>query len=179
MDKTKSQTNLYCLGRDKDIIKKTFLQDENIVNLLLPNYDADTSKCDLETILDSYIFDTIAVDNTQLEAKVYICMDTYVTKIDSDSVKEIGIVVRVFCHGDLLKLPNKEKAKYIKFGYFGNRIDMLIDAIDRCLNGKRDMGIGRLRLRPRSPIEIIQPVNGYYGKSLTYLVSDFNTLNKI
>lgn len=179
MDKTKNQTNLYCLGEDKEIIKKVFLQDEDIIGLLLPEHNPGTFNDDLETVLEKHIFDTIAVDNTQFEAKVYICMDTYVTEVDSDAIKEIGIIIRVFCHKDLLKTSNKDKIKYIKLGYFGNRIDMLIDAIDRCLNGKRGVGIGRMRLRPRSPVEIIQPTNDYYGKSLTYLVSDFNALNKI
>jgi hypothetical protein len=51
---------------------------------------------------------------------------------------------------------------------------MLIDAIDRNLNGLRGIGLGKLRLVPRNPIRIYQPSATHYGKSLEYVVSDFN-----
>ena len=177
MDASKGQTNLYCLGMDKEIIIKTFMENSNIVSLLMPDYNELTATQDLDILLKDHIYDTISIDNTQGVARVYICIEAYVPSVDGDAIKEIGIVINVFCPDSLKTLSKLEKVKYIsEQPFYGNRIDVLTDAIDRCLNGKRGIGIGKLRLKPRSPIGIYQPVNNYYGKSMEYIVSDFNTV---
>lgn len=178
MDMTKNQTNLYPLGKNKDIVIKTFQDNEDIVSLILPSYNEDTAIEDLDVILKRHLFKTISIDNTQLDAKTYICVETYVPEIENDAIKKIGIVINAFTHESLIDLSQSEQVKYFKKGFYGNRIDVLIDAIDRCLNGKRNVGLGRLRLRPRSPIGIHQPANGYYGKSLEYIISDFNSIDE-
>jgi hypothetical protein len=96
--------------------------------------------------------------------------------VENDSIKDIGLIINVFCHSSLLDCSTSEKAKFYKFGLYGNRIDMLSDVIDRNLNGLRGIGLGKLRLVPRNPIKIYQPSNKYYGKSLEYVVSDFNDI---
>lgn len=176
MDMRKNQLNLYPLGRDKEIISKTLSEDEDIIALLIPDYDSLTTTEDLDVILKQHLYKTIAVDNTQGESRAYICIETYVPSVENDSIKEIGIVINVFCATNLLELSDSDNEKFLKKGFFGNRLDMLIDGIDRCLNGKRGIGIGKLRLRPRNPIVIYQPVNGYYGKSLEYIIYDFNDI---
>lgn len=179
MDITKNQINLYSLGKDKDIIIKTFSSNLDIIDLLLPDYNPDTAAEDLDVILKRHLYKTITVDNTQGDSRAYICVETYVPSADSDTIKEIGIIINVFCHDSMLELSSIDAIKFVKSGFYGNRIDMLIDAIDRCLNGKSGIGIGKLRLKPRTPIGIYQPVNGYYGKSLDYIVTDFNTVHRI
>jgi hypothetical protein len=104
-------------------------------------------------------------------------MDTYIPLVENFSIKEIGIVINVFCENSLIDLSTTDKNKFVKKGYFGNRVDMLIDAIDRCVNGKTGVGIGKIKLKPRNPIGIYKPQNGYYGKSLEYTVTDFNDIN--
>lgn len=178
MDMTQNQTNLYPLGKDKDIVIKTFMKNEDMVSLILPNYDEATATEDLDVILKEHLFKTISIDNAQIEKKVYVCVETYVPEIENDAIKKIAIIINVFAHQSLIDLSVKEQAKFLTKGYYGNRVDMLIDVIDRCLNGKRNVGLGRLRLRPRNPIGILQPVNGYYGKSLEYIISDFNSIDE-
>lgn len=176
---TKNQRNLYCLGKDKDIVLKTLSKNEDLIRLLLPTYNPETTTEDLDVILQNHMYDTITIDNSQGKARAYICVEAFVTHVESDVIKEIGIIINVFCHESLIHLDKMEKVKYVKAGYYGNRIDALIDCVDRCLNGKRGVGIGRVRLRPRTPIEIYRSENGYYGKSLNYIVSDFNTIDKL
>jgi len=178
MNVTKNQINLYPLGKDKDIIIKTFSENEDIISLILPTYNKETATEDLDIILKRHLYKTIEIDNTQGDSKVYICVETYIPLVDSDTIKEIGIVINVFCHESLLDLSQAETIKSISKGLFGNRIDQTIDLIDRCLNGKQDMGIGKLRLRNRNPIGIYQPKNNYYGKSMEYVLTDFNVLHK-
>jgi hypothetical protein len=179
MSLAQNQKNLYLLGKDKDIILETFMEDEDIVSLLIPEYNPLTATEDLDIILQDHIYDTIDIDNTQGKARAYICIEAYVPTVESDSIKEIGIVINVFCHDSLKKISSAEKVKFVSKGYFGNRIDMLIDAIDRCLNGKRGLGLGKLRLKPRNPIGLFKTTNQYYGKSMEYTVSDFNVIHNI
>jgi hypothetical protein len=172
----RNQINLFPLGKDKDILVKSFSADENLVSLLMPNYNPSTATEDLDIILKDHIYKTISIDNTEGESRAYICIDTYVPTIEGDFIKEIGIVINVFCHRSLIDLSSAENNKFVKLGLFGNRIDMLVDCIDRILNGKTGIGIGKVRLRPRNPIGIYTPTNGYYGKSMEYVVTDFNNL---
>lgn len=179
MDTTKNQTNLFPLGKNKEIIARTLATNEDFISIVLPTYDPATATEDPDVILKNHIFKTISVDNTQFEAKMYICIETYVPEIQNDSIKDIAIVINVFAPNSLINLTDVEAIKFNKLGFYGNRIDICIDIIDRCLNGKRNVGLGRLRLKPRQPIGILQPSNGYYGKSMEYIISDFNTVNKI
>lgn len=179
MDMTKNQTNLYPLGKNKDTLVKILSKDSNLVYLLVPDYDPATSTQDLDAILKQHIFKTVSIDNTAIEAKAYICIDTYVPFVDNDCIKEIGIVINVFCHNSLIDLTTAENNKMVKLGYYGNRVDQILDCVDRCLNGKRGIGLGRLRLNPRNPVTIIQPTNGYYGKRIEYSIRDFNSIDEV
>ena len=179
MNLENNQRNLYPLGKDKDIILKTFAGDENIVSLILPKYNPDTATEDLDIILKRHLYDRISIPEFQPEAKTYICVESNVISVNNDSIKDIGLIINVFSHESLIELSRDEKSKFINMGLFGNRVDCIIDCIDRCLNGKRDMGIGRLRLKPTRPVGILQPTNSFYGKSLEYIISDFNTQLKI
>lgn len=176
MDYSRNQRNLFPLGKDKDILVKALSTDENLVSLLVPDYDSTTATQDLDVILQEHIYKTISIDNTQGESRAYICIETYVPTADSDFIKEIGIVINVFCHDNLINLTSTENNKMVKLGYYGNRIDQILDCIDRLINGKSGVGIGKVRLRPRNPIGIYTPTNGYYGKSMEYVVTDFNDL---
>jgi hypothetical protein len=179
MDMTKNQLNMYPLGRDKELIVKTLSSNSDLVYLLLPNYDPLTATQDLDIILKEHIYKTISIDNTEGESRAYICIETYIPYVENDCIKEIGIVVNIFCHKSLINLTTLENNKMVKLGYYGNRIDQLLDCIDRCLNGKRGIGLGRLRLKPRNPVTIYQPSNGYYGKSIEYTISDFNSIDEV
>lgn len=178
MDMTKNQTNLYPLGKDKDLIIKELSKDLNLVGLLIPGYDPKACTTDLDILLKEHIYKTVSIENTEIAAKSYICIETYVSNVVDDAVKDIGIIINVFCHKSLVDLPTADNNKMVKNGYAGNRVDQIVDCIDRNLNGKLGMGIGRIRLKPRTPITIIQPANGYYGKCIEYIVSDFNAIRE-
>lgn len=176
MDTTKNQTNFYPLGKDKDILVETFQSDDNIVSLLIPNYNPNTNTIDKDILLKNFIYKTISIEPTVDEKKSYICVETYIPEVESNAIKTIGIVINVFTHSSLVELSKEERARFIPFGLAGTRIDMILDLIDRSINEKRNVGIGKVKLKPRSPVTIYQPKNNYYGKSVEYLVSDFNDI---
>ena len=144
---------LYPLGKIKDRIKTMFLNDEDICTLLVNKNDPETAA----------LHDNLFISETQSDVRTYIVMDTFVSNCESLKIKEVQTTIQVFTHNTLIALPNGEMPKYQAKGYFGNRIDILCDAIARCLNGSLEFGIGSMQLVQRSPIRLIQPNSNYYG----------------
>jgi hypothetical protein len=66
MDMTKNQTNLYSLGKNKDIIVNRFLEDNMIVSLVLPNYNSLTNTSPIDILMKDHIYKVISIDNSQL-----------------------------------------------------------------------------------------------------------------
>jgi hypothetical protein len=88
-------------------------------------------------------------------------------------MKCIEITLDVFAHLSMLQLPIEEALKYRSQGYLGNRIDILVDNIIRCLKGSTEYGVGELQLRDRNSMSISQPNPNYYGKYIAFHVYDF------
>lgn len=155
------------------MIIKDFQENTNITSLIL-GYGATV--IDLK---DNNVFDTLVIDLSQNEAKTYVTMDAIILN-SGTTIKCVEITLNVFTH--LSKLPlgtevessgQSEKGFYYKQGFYGNRIDVLVDAIIRCLRGSDKYGIGELQLRERNTMRIFQPNENYYGKQIVFQVYDF------
>lgn len=154
------------LGKCKDLIIKDFQANSDIVSLIL-GYGAEV--IDLK---DNNVFDTMIIDLTLKEAKTYITMDAIILNADP-KIKCIEITINVFTFLSKLPLLDVEKSLYYTTGYYGNRIDVLIDMIIRTLKGSNKYGIGELQLRPSRSMWINQPTENYYGKAMAFHVYDF------
>jgi hypothetical protein len=190
IDKSNNRIELYPLGKIKDNIIKILAQNEDIADLMLgENYpnrnsyqDYDILKGSDELGLDALIEDTLEKEIKQDSMKTYICLDSIVQSING-KIKLIVVKINVFTHLSLIKLSTDEKEKFNQKGYYGNRIDCLIDTITRCIDEsnknmdekeENSFGIGNFTLSPNFPVTIYQPSNKeYYGKSLTFYVNDF------
>ena len=181
VNKSQNKIELYPLGKCKDVIKKMLADDSDVVDLLLGENNPEVLLYDLDDILfgntglklEGQIKDVLFVDTTLLTSKTYIMMDTIVSNmISAGKFKNITVRMNVFTHSSLLKLSNTEATKY-KDRFYGNRIDCLIDAIARCLDGSKKFGIGELQLSSGNPVSIVQPDVKYYGKTLSFTFCDF------
>lgn len=114
----------------------------------------------------------LVIDLSQGDAKTYVTMDSVILNA-GNSIKCIEITLNIFTHLSKIPLTTPEKALYYKQGFFGNRIDVLVDSIIRCLRGSDKYGIGQLQLRERSTMRIFQPSEKYYGKQVVFQVYDF------
>lgn len=155
------------MGKSKDLITKKIISNQDIVDLI------STNILPSELIYEN-IFDTLTIDIPQDERKTYITMDAVVSSVENRHIKSVDIIIHVFTHLKLLKLSTSEQQKYYTRGFFGNRIDVLIDLLVRMLDGSDEFGIGRLQLKPRSPMSVIHPSTKHYGKSLIFYTCDFN-----
>ena len=161
---SKNQIELYPLGKDKDIIFKALMKNNDVVNLTIGESPTDT--------FIKHFFNSLFVDTTQLETKTYITMDTEIVSAENTKIKCIAIIIDIFTSLPLIPLSTTEQLKYYATGYFGNRIDCLLDAVKRTITDL-NIGIGDITLAPRSPVKIIQPTEKYYGKRLTLHTYDF------
>lgn len=164
VNKSTNKIELFPLGKDKDIIYKALMNNQDVCDLVLGENNTNGKFKD-------HFFNTLIIDTEQLEAKTYITIDTVIDRAD-DKIKCIEIIMDVFSALSSTALTPTEQVKFYKKSYFGNRIDVLIDAIKRTISDL-DIGIGQLTLKPNAPIKIIQPTDKFYGKRMIFQSYDF------
>ncbi|MDR2277371.1 MAG: hypothetical protein LBE23_05890 [Vagococcus sp.] len=164
VNKSANQIELFPLGKDKDIIYKALMKNEDLCELVLGENNKTGN-------FKNHFYNRLIIDTTQLEAKTYITMDTVIDRVDKKT-KCIGIIIDVFSSLRSVDLTTSEQIKFYKKSYFGNRIDILLDIIKRTVSDL-DIGIGETTLNPINPVKIIQPTPEFYGKRIIFQAYDF------
>lgn len=172
---SKNRVEYYAAGKLLDMIKKSLSQNTVIQDLMLGiTFTNDTDK-DAYLLDNKYIVDNLFIDSTQTETKSYICVDAIISKAEN-KINQYTVTVYAFMHNSLLQLSNTEISYFIKSGYLGNRINVMVDAIIRDMyDNFENVGIGSVNLVPSRPMSYFQPssTSPYYGKILTFEVYDF------
>lgn len=195
----KVDDDLKSLGKVKDYIMKVLYNNEDVRNLTMPSLDDDrfdsvdnffggknleyynptTKKYEYADLL-GHCFDVPYIDETITDSRALITMDSYIPELPSEHIKTIALDMFVFSHKSFIHMNSKEKASYSKRGYAGNRVDMIVSAIELALkeanqivNRPKDFGIGKIVMRERSPITPYEPNKEFYGKKISLLCSDF------
>lgn len=191
----KVDDDLKSLGKIKDYFSKILFNSEDVRNLTMPElddnrfdeldnffggkkleyYNPETKKYEYID-LQGHCFDVPYIDETITETKAVITMESFITKIEFEHIKEVQVDIYAFAHKDHIHMSSKEKLPYSKKGYSGNRVDMMSSAIWLALkeaNMPKDFGIGKIMFNPRMPITPYQPNKDFYGKKLSFLCSDF------
>lgn len=123
-------------------------------------------------IVYKQIFPYLYVNETQTSVKTYICFETDIPRIPTGTIKDMKLIIWCLCH--------KSCMKYTKKGYFGTRVDILADAIERALRqseiesekkGKAKFGIGNLHLD--SVTYMASQNKEYYGRQMIFTISEF------
>ena len=154
------------IGVYKNRLLTTIIKSEDICELILGEA---YNKADVdEKITYENVFPYLYVDDTQTEAKTYVCVEVSVPRTMDFTYKDMKIDIWCYCH--------KKIMKYSKKGFLGTRADILSDMIDRLLNSSNNYGVGRLKLQSCVPLNIS---TNYYGRHLTYSCAEFNIENKI
>lgn len=139
--------------------------DKTVVSLLTDeaNIDMDSDKAD--EAFDKYLFDYEYVDNTTVEARAFVCVESEVKRTPTPTIQDLRVYVRIICHKNYMKIdPSRFK------GIIGNRRDNLVRAIDKVLNGSDIFGIGNLTL---DSVNTVSSPTGFTARELTYKISDF------
>lgn len=142
--------NSSIIGKAKNEIVKSFINDDAIVAAIDPN--GDYTKDDL---VNSYIFNFHQNPDTINETKTFLTIQVHIPEIYSTSniLVNTNIVIWIVSHETHMKVDNVPKIKE-------NRNDYLSRLIDEKLNGSTLFGLGKLKL--------ISNVEGAYQKNYLY-----------
>lgn len=142
----------------KASLMSLFCDSEDLTNLIPPNH----------------CFDTPYLEGAVTDNGCAVFVETYLTKIENQHIKEVGVDITVVCHMDSVKLSDEEKAYYESIGIYGNRVDSAVQVINSSiLNLKQNYSIGAMNLLDKNPLEQYVPGSNFYGKVLHYTYQAF------
>lgn len=154
---------LYDIGACKQELFSSFINDPDICELLF-NKKAYTDD-DRENLFYSQIFPYLYVGDedevAQTKTLSYLCYEVE-PEFDTGTIKKMRLIVWAYCHKDIMR--------YNKKGYYGTRVDILADMVERKLRDSYDFGIGKPEL---ISVKHFFPNTQYYGRVLIYDVPDF------
>ena len=148
------------IGSCKQRLLTAFANNEDICELLFNKkpYTED----DVENLVYTQIFPYLYIDETQTESRAYLCFEVDVPRCSSETIKDMKIVIWAYCHKDIMK--------YSKKGYYGTKVDILADMVERQIRDSYDFGVGKPEL---TLVSNFSPNDKYYGRQLIYNVPDF------
>lgn len=155
---------LYDIGSCKQEMFSSFINDPDICELLFdkkPYTDDDREKLFYSQIFP-YLYVGDEDQQTQDKMLSYLCYEVDVPRISSGTIKDLKLIVWAYCHKGVMK--------YNKKGYYGTRVDILADMVERKLRDSYDFGIGKPEL---ISVTNFFPNNKYYGRQLIYNVPEF------
>lgn len=147
-------------GQFKSNIKKCLYKNENLRQFLFGGENINVTPHLFSERVKSHLF----LDDILTDKKSYIFFDVICPQFTAQ-IKEIKIVMYVICHRAILDDYTQ------KDGYYGNRADVLSQAVEEALitDSAKEFGIGDLQL------EGVDLYNGkdYYGTQLVFNVPTF------
>lgn len=140
-------------------------ESEEIVGLLLNDPKIDMQCECAYNIVGTKMFDYDYIDRTVQTNDAYLMVDAEMSNPTSGTMNQWWLYVQVVC----TKAFNSLDPKVFR-GVVGNRRDNLAKQIDLRLNGRRDLGIGKLELYSANPASV---PDTFTSILLTYKIHDF------
>lgn len=131
-----------------------------IVALILDNPDVDMESDEAMEVFTNNFWDYEYVDDTAASASAYIMVEAARVGDNNSTIQDFGLFITIAVSKEFIKLDHK---KFI--GMNGNRLDNLARFVDKCLNGSRDFGIGKLKPQKIQPVSTPKM---FRGVTLTY-----------
>lgn len=183
-ERLEGQRNMYVVGAyKKNLLSRLKLNKDFQLALLNTELDSSTPK-DKKIILNQSfkecVFDHAFVPGTTTEEHIFVCMEVTCPYADAVTWKDLYIHFYIFTPKMSVQWETDDELETRSIlesrGYIGNKIDMIVDIVDRQINGLKHEALGSIKLAPREGMQIFSYVDGYYGKQLTYMATDFNLL---
>lgn len=180
----------------KESLLSLFCDTEDITRLIMPQmenenftfeqnwyggrYDTNIyGETDIQTLI-GHCFDTPYVEGTITDNRCAIFVETYLTKVENQKIKQVGLDVFIIAHKDAVRLSEEDKKYFNSKGVYGNRIDCAVQVINSTINNnmimdsiKKKYSIGELTLSERNPLKQYIPGTKFYGKCLSYTYNTF------
>lgn len=184
------------MSRIKNSIMSLLCSSEDITKLIMPilddsdltpeqnwyggTFDKNADGQTHTTTLIGHCFDTPYIEGTLSANGCAVYIETYLTKMANQRIKEVGVDITVLCHRDCVRLSDDEKQYYNSIGVYGNRVDSAIQLINSSiLNSeiKDQYSIGNMNMAEENPITRYMSGADFYGKCLSYKYQTFYRKN--
>ena len=143
------------LGTIKDRLRELLFENVPVRELVMPA-PAEESISLRDNWLTRYCLDVPYLDKTITDERVLLGIEALPLRINS--LIDIAVTITIYCHRNLVSLPDDERASYKeKYGFAGNRVDMIMMAINNALCTEtisRSFGVGKLRFSTKDPIAV-------------------------
>lgn len=188
-------SNLYYSSKYKNTIIDILIQNNDFVKLINPNMPPNKKMLQKEMLLggifhidgkeykeQGHIFDHNFIKNTTTSNKTFVIVETDIDEISQNAFVHFNLYIFIFTEKSLVRITDNtipsindiEKMGY-HTGYYGNRIDILCDIVDKTLNGNKKLkGICSVHPAPRGFCRLYSPNDNYYGKCLNYKITNYN-----
>ena len=184
------------MSRIKTSLMSLFCDLNDLTKLIMPQLDNDNftfeenwlggkydkNKYGKTEIVDlvGHCFDMPYIEGTVTDNRCAIFIETYVTKVENEHLKEVGMDVFIVCHKDSVHLSKEDKKYFESIGVYGNRVDSAVQVINSSILNqfvmdsiKKKYSIGTVNLVERNPIQQYVPGTKFYGKVLHYTYQTF------
>lgn len=184
------------MSRMKESLMSLFCDTQDITRLIMPESDhtdftfeqnwyggtfEETVNGEIKkTTLTGHCFDTPYIEGTVMDNGCAIFVETYLEKLGSRHIKEVGVDIYVVCHRDCVRLSEDDTEYYNAIGIYGNRVDSAVQAIHAAILSsdmmraiKKNYSIGDMALIEEKPIKQYTPGTAFYGKCLSYTYQSF------
>ena len=118
-----------------------------------------------ELIFKNHLFDYGYVNDTVQEHGAFICVETDMAKLSSETMAKWVLYIDVFCHRDFMKLDPTIFPKMV-----GNRRDNLVKAISDAVDGFNVIGLGTLNIQS---IHTVSAPTVFTCREIKFQVPDF------
>ena len=196
MAKEKYYDPLSDMAMIKESLASLFCDTEDITRLIMPQLDNEDftfeqnwyggkfdkniyGKTDIQTLI-GHCFDTPYIEGTVSDNRCAIFIETYLTKVENQKIKQVGVDIFVIAHKDSVRLSDEDKDYYKSIGVYGNRVDSAVQVINSTINDEKIMeaikkrySIGDLTFTERNPVKQYIPGTKFYGKCLSYTYNTF------
>jgi hypothetical protein len=149
----------------KSQILSKLLNDEDICQLILNHVITDFDDSSLHDSVQEHILPYWFIPNVSTTEGSFITFDLgSVSEGEGDVHKKTTLGMFIYSHHNLMKCS---------FAPFktGTRVDLMNVAVQKIFNGNYDFGLGQMKLTKDIPKQIN---NVYYGRELSFAVSDFS-----
>ena len=188
-------SNLYIASNYKNTIVNLLLKNSDFITLMNPPAPLHDFLSTEDMLLggtwvlngekyevQGQVFDHNFVDETTTDQKTFVFVETDIDSIRQDFFVDFNLYICIFTSKNLVRItedtiPSIDDVEVMGYniGYYGNRIDIMCDTVDRILNGnKKIKGIGDIRPADKGFCSIYSPNSNYYGKRLKYVVTNLN-----
>lgn len=185
-DTSRIKTSLMSFFRDIDDLTSLImpkLDDENFTfeqNWYGGTFNTNISnEVQIKTLV-GHCFDIPYIEGTITDDRCAIFIETYITKVENQHIKEVGVDIFVICHKDSVRLSDEDRKYYESIGVYGNRVDSAIQIINSCILNynvmndiKQKYSIGNMNLSEKNPLKQYIPGTKFYGKCLSYTYQTF------